>query len=157
MLITRSQSKEFINQLKSTAQLINDGTFATETDPLNGSDTNSSRKKGKRNQTDKVFDALSTIINQSNSDVTNEVEFINALKLIVKENERSQQRKKDKVAWLWTIITFLVFCLMLFMVIVFGVSVYSISNGFMKRLEAIKQTNMNLLGSNNTFVNHTIV
>ena len=154
-----SQSKEFINQLKSTAQLINDGTFAAEEESLN-TNKNSNRKKGRRNQTDKVFDALSTIINQSSSDVTNEIEFINALKLIVKENERSQQRKKDKAAWMWSVITFFVFCLMIFMVIIFAISVYSISNGFMKRLEAMEQLNINVLNSNvsnYTLVNSTAV
>lgn len=143
--------------MRSTAQLINDGQFAAEAEekPVS-TNTNSNRKKGRRNQTDKVFDALSTIINQSSSDVANEIEFINALKLIVKENERSQQRKKDKAAWMWTVITFLVFCLMTVMVIIFAISVYSISNGFMKRLEAIKQSNMNALNSNNGS-NYTLV
>jgi len=121
--------------MKSTAQLTKQE-----------SQTNSNVKNLNSNQTDKVFDAISMVINQSKSDIKNEVEFIEALKLIIKENESSNQRKKDNVAWMCTIATFFVFCLMLIMVVVFGVSVHSISNNFIKRLENMKrfQTDLNL-------------
>lgn len=92
---TTSESNEIISNLKSTIELLSSDGPGVSGDPASPSN---------QNQTDKVFDALNMYIGQSKTDLAQEDEFINVLKLVVKENGVSRQRKKEKLDWMWTVL-----------------------------------------------------
>lgn len=103
----------------------------------------SKREAKNRNKTDEVFDALNTILHNSNQTLLMEDEFVSALRVIVKENELNQQRKKNKVAWLCTIVTYSFFFFMIVMVVYFVMSIYSISYNLMDHIEGNKVVRFN--------------
>lgn len=140
-----SGTNELINDLKSTMELFAEGAVKLD-DAVSPS---------KQNKTDKVFDVLNLYINQSKTDLAHEEEFINCLKHVIRENGVSQQRKREKLARLWLVFTFLVLCFMVFMVVLFAMEVHSISNDFMERLENKLKANASAL-NNSTLSNCTL-
>ena len=93
-----------------------------------------------KNKTDKVFDALSTILletsnNAANSMQVSELELVEVVKLIVKEAQEKEQRKKNKVAWLCTTFTFLFLLFMILMMAFFVYRLHSITNILLANFE----------------------
>lgn len=99
------------------------------------------------NQTDKVFDALSNILigNTTSTHQVNQVssnnyynngkihldnEFIENVKLIVRENEAIKKRKINKSRFMCSLVTFLFFVLMFLLICYFLFTVNSIANNF---------------------------
>lgn len=99
------------------------------------------------NQTDKVFDALSNILignTQSNHQINPvssntyynngkihlDHEFIENVKLIVRENEANKKRKINKSRFMCSLITFLFFLLMFMLICYFLITLNSIANNF---------------------------
>ncbi len=99
----------------------------------NSRNLNLNESNGK-NMTDQVFDVLSSIIHDSNSNLVRDNDFYNALKFIIAQNEENQRRKKNNVAWVCTAFTFMFFLFMVFMVGLFVYRLYSISGHIMRHI-----------------------
>jgi hypothetical protein len=99
---------------------------------------------GSKNKTDQVFDVLSTIIHESNHNLTKEDDFYKALKVIIQQTEESQKRQKNNVAWMCTVLTFTFFLFMLFMVGLFAFRLYTISGHIMKHMSHTFELDSNI-------------
>ncbi len=93
-----------------------------------------------KNKTDKVFDALSTILlettnNGASSIQVSELELVEVVKLIVKEAQEKEARKKNKVAWLCTTFTFFFLLFMIMMMAFFVYRLHSITNILLANFE----------------------
>lgn len=113
--------------MKSTQLLAQTDTSST----VNNSE---SQKGHGKNKTDQVYEALSLLISDSNINLMQENDFVNALRVIVKQTEDSQQRQKNNMASLCTLVTFTVFFLMMFMIGLFAYRLHSITNNLMEHL-----------------------